>query len=65
MNGNSMKVHYNNGETEVFKVEFEAYDLESVVVPMINALVFNHEGKQICLFLNDVKKLEFNVEDEE
>lgn len=61
----NMKVYYNDGEVEVYEgIEFEAYDLESVVAPMIGALIFEQKGKQVCILLYTVKKIEF-VDDEE
>lgn len=62
---NSMKVYYNDGEIDVYDdVEFEAFDLESIVAPMIGALIFEHKDKQVCILLYTVKKFEFVVEEE-
>lgn len=57
-----LKVYYDDGEIEIFKeVSFEVYDLESIVSPVFNALIFeNRESKvQICIMLDRVKKIEF------
>lgn len=61
---NNMKVYYNDGEIDIFKVDFEAYDIESMVAPMLGALVFDQDGKQVCVLLDQVKKIEFEVEED-
>lgn len=61
-----MKVYYEDGEVEVYKeVAFEAYDLEGIIVPILAALIFDGPGKQICILLDKVKKIEFVEVDEE
>lgn len=57
-----LKVYYDDGESETFKdIDFEVYDLEGIVSPVINALIFENiqTGVQICIMLDRVKKLEF------
>lgn len=55
-----MKIYYNDGEVEIYNdVEFEAYDLEGFISPIIEALIFDYQDKQLCIMLNRVKKIEF------
>lgn len=63
---NDMKVYYNDGEVDIYEgVEFEAFDMESVVAPMLGALIFECKGKQVCIMTDQVKKFEFTVNNEE
>lgn len=62
--GNNMKVYYNDGEIDNFKVSFESFDIESMVAPMLGALIFEEEEKQFCIFLDQVKKIEIEAGEE-
>lgn len=64
MDQNTMKVFYDDGEIENFEVNFEAFDIESLMVPMVGALVFRGNNNQVCIMLDKVKKLEFTFKEE-
>jgi len=57
---NKMTIYYNDGEIESFDVNFEAYDIEMLVAPMTGSLVFEQDEKQVCIMLDEVKKIEFD-----
>lgn len=62
---NDMIVYYNDGETDIFKsLNFGAFDLENVVVPMFGAIVFDYDQKQVVILLDQVKKIEFDLSEE-
>ena len=54
-----MIIYYHDGEIESFHVDFESYDIELLVAPMIGSLVFEEGNKQVCIMLDQVKKIEF------
>ncbi|QJT70431.1 hypothetical protein [Microcystis phage MaeS] len=56
-----MRVYYTNDEVENYEVNFEAFDLESVVSPVLNALVFEDENEDIqyVISMDRVRKVEF------
>jgi len=54
-----MTIYYQDGEIESFEVYFEAYDIEVLIAPMTDSLVFEQGEKQVCIMLDKVKKIEF------
>lgn len=55
-----MKIYYIDDEIEIFRsVDFQVFDLDGIVSPILNAVMLEQEGKQVCIMMDKVKKIEF------
>lgn len=60
-----MTVHFTDGEIDNYKVQFDGHDIEAVIIPDVNILVFESKGVTVSLPLRNIKKIEHKEQDED
>lgn len=61
----NMTVYFTDGEIDNYKVQFEGHDMEALIIPDVNILVFASEEGTVSLPLRNIKKIEHKEQDED